>query len=196
MDKIRAFIAVELPAELKQFLTRLQIRLKEDKQPRIKWVNPDSIHLTLKFLGNITPAMVEPITQAMNDAAQKTAPFKLNIQQPGAFPSLKRVQVVWVGLGGEVEKVKQLYQLLEANLTRLGFAAEQRSFKPHLTLARLGNEVAAEQRQYLGELIAGTEAKTDIVIEVDSISLMKSQLTREGAIYSRISSVRLIKQPD
>lgn len=195
MDKIRSFIAVELPAELNQFLARLQTRLKADNQPRIKWVNPDGIHLTLKFLGNISSAMIDPITQAITDAAQKTVPFKLDVQQLGTFPSLKRVQVVWLGLGGEVAKIKQLHQLLETNLARLGFAAEQRSFKPHLTLARLSNEVSAEERQRFGELIAGTSIKTGTGIKVDSISLIKSQLTTEGAIYSRISSAELLKEP-
>ncbi len=195
MDKIRSFIAVELPAELKQFLAQLQARLKADNQPHIKWVNPDGIHLTLKFLGNVSPAMIDPITRVMTDAAQKTTPIKLDVQQLGAFPNLKRAQVVWLGLGGEVDKIKQLHQLLETNLARLGFTTEQRSFKPHLTLARLGNEISAEQRQRFGELIADTGIKTDIVIKVNSISLIKSQLTREGAIYSRISSAELLPEP-
>jgi 2'-5' RNA ligase len=194
MDKIRTFIAVELPAELKQFLSRLQAELKSGCQMSIKWVNPDGIHLTLRFLGDVSPSMIEPITRAMTDAAQKTAPFKLNIQQLGAFPNLKRVQVVWVGLGGEMAEVEKLHRLLESNLYRLGFAAEQRSFKPHLTLARLGNEVSAGERQRLGELIADTTIKTDIGIKVDSISLIRSQLTPQGAIYSRLSSAELPKQ--
>ena len=195
MDKIRSFIAIELPAELKQYLTGLQAKLKADNQPRIKWTNPESIHLTLKFLGDIETSMIEPITQAMADAAQKTSPFKLGVQQPGAFPSLQRVQVVWVGLGGEVDKLKQLHKLLDINLARLGFTAEQRPFKAHLTLARLGNEVSADERQQFGELVAATRLEAGQNIKVDSINLIKSQLTRGGAIYSRISSAELLKEP-
>ncbi len=192
METIRAFIAIELPAELRQQLARLQARLKTDSQPRIKWVNPDSIHLTLKFLGNIPISDIDRITQAMTDAARRITPFHLETEVLGAFPNLKRVQVVWVGLGREVDKLKRLQQIIETNLTQLGFTAEQRQFKPHLTLARLGKEVPPGERQRLGELIAGTSFETGERVKVDSINLIKSQLTREGAIYSRISSAVLL----
>ena len=193
MEKIRSFIAIELPGELKLGLVQLQARLKVDNQPRIKWVNPNGMHLTLKFLGNIDPTMIDPITEAMTGAAQKIPPFTLDIQQLGVFPGLKRVQVIWVGLGGEVDKMKQLHQLLGANLARLGFTPEQRPFKPHLTLARVGNEALPDERQRLGELIADTRFETNQLIRVDSINLIRSQLTRGGASYSRLSSAELLE---
>jgi len=195
MEIIRSFIAIELPAELKQYLTGLQAKLKADNQPRIKWVKPEGIHLTLKFLGDVETSMLEPITRAMADATAGITPFKLGVQQPGAFPSLQRVQVVWVGLGGEVDKLKQLHKNLDINLTGLGFTAEQRQFKPHLTLARLGDEASAEQRRQLGELISTTRLEAGQTIKVEGISLIKSQLTKAGAIYSRISSAELLKEP-
>jgi len=194
MEKIRSFIAIELPNELKSKLTQIQARLKAANQPRIKWVDPNGTHLTLKFLGNIEPSMIDPITEAITDAAQKTPPFTLDVQQLGAFPNLRRVQVVWVGLGGEINKMKQLHQLIEANLAHLGFSPEQRPFKPHLTLARVGNEASPDERQRFGELIASTKFETSQSIKAESINLMRSQLTREGAIYSQISSAKLLKQ--
>jgi len=193
IEKIRSFIAIELPAEVKQYLAELQKKLKAEKQLRIKWVRPEGIHLTLKFLGDIDMSMVKPVTQAMADAAAAITPFKLGIQQPGAFPNLQRAQVVWVGLGGEVDKLKQLHKKLDTNLAKLGFKTEQRPFKPHLTLARLGAEASAEQRQQLGELIAATRLEAGKAINVSDISLIKSQLTRDGAIYSRLGSVELSK---
>ena len=195
METIRAFIAIELPAELRQQLARLQARLKMDNQPRIKWVNPDSIHLTLKFLGNIPISDIDLIAQAITDAAKRITPFHLETEVLDAFPNLKRVQVVWVGLGGEVDKLKRLQQIIEANLTQLGFTAEQRQFKPHLTLARLGKEVPPGERQRLGELIAGTSFETGERVKVNRINLIRSQLTRGGAIYSRISSAGLLEEP-
>jgi 2'-5' RNA ligase len=193
MEKVRSFIAIELPAELRQGLAQLQVRLKVDK-PRVKWVDPNSIHLTLKFLGSVDPTMIGAIAQAMTESAQSISPFQLEVQPGlGAFPNLKRVQVVWVGLGGELEKLGQLQGLLEANLSRLGFAPETRAFKPHLTLARLGNEASPEERQRFGELIAATKFELSCRIRVDALSLMKSQLTREGAIYSKLNSADLKK---
>lgn len=195
METIRAFVAIELPSILRQQLARLQAKLKSSNQPRIKWVNPDGIHLTLKFLGNIPISDIDRITQAMTDATKRTTPFHLETESLGAFPNLKRVQVVWVGLGGEVDKLKQLQQLVENNLAQLGFAAEQRQFKPHLTLARLDREAKPSERQRLGELIASINLEMVGKIEVDSINLIRSQLTREGAIYTRISLAEFLKKP-
>ncbi len=191
MEQVRSFIAIELPAGLKLELTQLQARLKAGNTPGIKWVKPNGMHLTLKFLGSVAAAKIDEITRAMTAAARGVAPFHLAVEQLGAFPSLKRVQVVWVGLGGGVAKLERLYKLLETNLARLDFAPESRPFKPHLTLARLGNKVLAEERQSLGQLIAGTGLEISVTIEVDAVSLIRSQLTREGAIYSRISSAEL-----
>lgn len=192
MEQIRSFIAIELPQELKLELGRLQASLKVDK-PRIKWVNPEGMHLTLKFLGNVPATSINDITQAMTESAAKVSPFKLEVGHLGVFPNMKRVQVVWVGLGGELDRIKQLHKLLEINLSRLGFAAEKRPFSPHLTLARVGNEASPDERQRFGELIATTSFETDKVIPVNSIVFMKSQLTSQGAIYTKIGLAELKK---
>ncbi len=191
MEKIRSFIAIELPDGLKLELVQLEARLKSGKQPWVKWVNPDSIHLTLKFLGNIAIDRTIEITRAMGEAAQGIPPFHLEVKELGAFPNLKRVQVVWVGMSGDVDKLGQLQQHVESNLARLGFTPESRPFTSHLTLARLRNRVSLDERQRFGQLITDTKFEANCTIKVDAISLMRSQLAREGAIYSRISSVRL-----
>jgi 2'-5' RNA ligase len=126
-------------------------------------------------------------------AAQGTPPFHLKVSGLGTFPNLRRVQVAWVGVSGEVDQLNQLQCRIESNLARLGFAEESRTFTPHLTLARLRNSASPEERQRFGQLIAGTEFEAGYTWKVAAVSLMKSQLTREGAIYSRISSVELKK---
>ena len=193
MEQIRSFIAIELPDELKVGLTQLQSQLKLSKQPWVKWVDPYSVHLTLKFLGSIAVDRIGEITGAMEEAAQGIPPFHLAVKDLGVFPNLRRVQVAWVGISGAVDKLGQLQQGIESNLTRLGFAPESRSFTPHLTLARLRDRAPLDERQRFGQLIASTKFEAVYAIEVDAISLMRSQLTREGAIYSRISSVVLNK---
>jgi 2'-5' RNA ligase len=193
MEQIRSFIAIELPDELKLGLARLQDKLKSGRQPWVKWVDPYAIHLTLKFLGNIEVDSTGAITRAMETAAQEIPPFHLEVKDLGAFPNLRRVQVVWVGVGGEVNKLVQLQQRIESNLAPLGFTTEARSFTPHLTLARLRNQASLDERQRFGQLISSTNFETAYSIEVEAINLMKSQLTREGAIYNRISSVKLNK---
>jgi len=193
VEQIRSFIAIELPDELKLGLAQLEAQLKLGKQPWVKWVDPYSIHLTLKFLGSIAVDRTGEITRAMEEAAQGISPFYLEVKGLGVFPNLRRVQVAWVGVSGEVDKLGQLQQRIESNLAHLGFTPESRTFTPHLTLARLRDQASLDERQSFGQLIASTKFEAGFTIEVDAISLMRSQLTREGAIYSRISSVRLEK---
>ncbi len=193
MEQVRCFIAVELPDELKKGLTQLQSQLKSGEQPWVKWVDPYSTHLTLKFLGNVAVDRIGEITGAIGEAAQGMSPLYLEVKELGVFPNLRRVQVAWVGVRGEVDKLGQLQQRIESNLARLGFAPESRPFTPHLTLARLRDQALPAERQRFGELIVSTRFETAYTIEVDAISLMRSQLTREGAIYSRISSIGLKK---
>jgi len=191
MEPVRCFIAIELPDKVGAGLKDIQAQLKSGGQASVKWVDPYSIHLTLKFLGSVDAAKIAPITAAMEEAAQEIAPFSLKVEDLGAFPNLRRVQVVWVGVGGEVDKLAHLQQRLESNLAQLGFAPEKRRFTPHLTLARVRDRASLDEREGLGELITGTKFEATRSFPVEAISLMKSQLTREGAIYSRISAAAL-----
>ena len=191
MEQIRSFIAIELPGELKLELTQLEAQLKTEKQPGVKWANPDSIHLTLKFLGNIAADRSGEITRAIEAAARGTTPFHLKAKELGVFPNLRRVQVAWVGISGEVDRLSHLQKRLESNLASLGFTPESRPFTAHLTLARLSDRIPSDERQRFGQLITNTRFESNHNIEVDAISLMKSQLTRAGAIYSRISLIKL-----
>ena len=191
MEQVRSFIAIELPDELKVGLAQLEAQLKLGKPSAVKWVDPSSIHLTLKFLGNIAVDRISAITRAMKEATRELSPFQLKVTGLGGFPNLKRVQVAWVGIGGEVDKLGQLQQRIESSLAPLGFTAESRRFTPHLTLARLRDRASADERQRFGQLIASTKFEAVYTIKVDSLNLMRSQLTREGAIYSRLSSVGL-----
>jgi 2'-5' RNA ligase len=144
----------------------------------------------LKFLGNIGTDMVGKITKTLEEAVREISPFHLETKGLGAFPSLKRVQVVWVGVTGEIERLRHLQQAVESSLVPLGFSPESRPFTAHLTLARLRDRVSPDEPQRLGQLIASTSFET-YRLEVDSIYLMRSQLTREGPIYSRLSSIKL-----
>ncbi len=193
MEQVRSFIAIKLPDELKLGLAQLEAQLKMSQQPWVKWVDPYSIHLTLKFLGSIAVDRISKITGAIEEAIQGISPFQLKVKDLGVFPNLRRAQVAWVGISGEVDKLSQLQQRLESNLARLGFVPESRLFTPHLTLARLRNRASPDERQSFGQLITTTRFEATYAIKVDAISLMRSQLTREGAIYNQISSVGLNK---
>jgi 2'-5' RNA ligase len=193
METVRSFIAISLPDELRLGLGKLQVRLKTGNKPWIKWADPNGIHLTLKFLGDVSVDRISEISRVMTEAAREIPPFHLKTQGLGAFPNLKRVQVVWLGLGGELDKLGQLHKQLETSLSRLGFTPEARAFKAHLTLARLRPQASPDERQGLGQLITSTRLEASYIIKVETISLMRSQLTREGARYSQLSSSELGK---
>ncbi|MFC1968885.1 RNA 2',3'-cyclic phosphodiesterase [Chloroflexota bacterium] len=193
MEQIRSFIAIELPDALKQELAKLQGKLRQPQQSWIKWVSPQAIHLTLKFLGNVSADKIPSLTKAIEASARGIPPFRLEISGVGAFPNLKRTQVVWVGMGGEIDVLRQLQHSVESHLAPLGFAPEKREFSAHLTLARVRNQATPSERERLGQLISSTRFETAHPIKVDAIDLMKSQLTREGAIYTKISSAGLDK---
>ena len=190
MEQIRSFIAIELPGDLKSLLDRLEAQLKADKQPWVKWVSPGSIHLTLKFLGSVPIDKPIEITGAIEEAARGISPIYLKVEGLGVFPNPRMVRVAWVGVSGEVEKLKRLQGHIDTRLSRLGFAPESRPFTPHLTLARLSSRASPDERSRFGQLIAGTKFAA-CPVEVDGVSLMKSRLSREGAIYSRISLTKL-----
>ena len=191
MEQLRSFIAIELPDEFRLELRQLQDRLKSDKQHRVKWLDPDNIHLTLKFLGNTAIYTIGKITRVIEETAREIPPFRLTVKDLGVFPDFKRVRVAWIGIGGEVDKLSQLHQHIESNLMRIGFTPESRPFTPHLTLARLHNQASSDERKRFSQLITDTTFIISSAFKVDAISLMRSKLTREGAIYSRISVIEL-----
>jgi 2'-5' RNA ligase len=190
-EQIRSFAAIELPDEAKRGLARLRRELERDEHRFVKWVDPGGIHLTLKFLGNIPSRRVTEITEAVKKAAQGLSPFLLEISGLGAFPSPKQPRVVWVGVGGELDKLSTLQQKIDSALATLGFAREERPFVPHLTVARVREGAPASERGRFAELVSSATFDGKYDVEVSAIKLMRSQLTPAGAIYTCLSVVEL-----
>jgi 2'-5' RNA ligase len=191
MEKIRSFIAIELPGELKQALTELQRKFRSTGSLPVKWVDPGNIHLTLKFLGDIYADNVGKINAALEEAVRSLTPFSIEVKGIGVFPNMNRIQVIWVGLYGETEKLGQLQKRIETSLESLGFPPENRPFTPHLTLARVRDYARPEERQRLGQFISTASFEGKYVINVTAVNLMRSELTREGPIYSKLGAATL-----
>jgi 2'-5' RNA ligase len=153
-------------------------------------VAPEGIHLTLKFLGNISVSSIPDVTRVMEESAFGIPPFRLEVKGLGVFPDARRVRVVWVGMEGELDILISLQKRLDSELVTLGFSPETRPFTAHLTLARMRDEASPSERQAIGQLAAATDFNGGSFV-VESVSLMKSQLTRDGAVYSRMASVQL-----
>ena len=191
MSLIRAFIAIELPPELKKELTKVETQLKINSSPVIKWIEPGSIHITLKFLGETSDAILDDLILAMEESVVGVSPFKLDVRQLGAFPGVDRPQVIWVGVSGEMEKLKQLQKNLEKNTEQLGFKRESRTFSPHLTLGRVRDGARPDDIQRISKLLNETVFTALHNINVNQINLMKSVLTPNGAIHTFIGSTKL-----
>jgi len=190
-DEIRSFIAIELPEEARSGLGKLRNELERVEHAFVKWVNPEGIHLTLKFLGSIPFKQVAEVGEAMEGATRGISPFHLEISGLGAFPNLKQPRVLWVGISGELDKLLGLQRNIDSALSPLGFTKEKRPFVPHLTLARIRERASPGERRTFGDLVVSTIFEDKYHIAVDAISLMRSQLTPAGAIYTRLSVVGL-----
>ena len=188
-EDVRSFVAIELPEKLKEELTQLQAQLKSATGASVKWVAPQGIHITLQFLGGVPANNFDAITQGIEKAAASIQPFRMEVKELGVFPNLRRVRVIWVGLTGELKPLQELQKRIETNLSPLGFKPEEREFTPHLTLGRVRENATTQERERLGQLIAGFKFAAVTPIAANSVSLMRSHLTREGAIYSRLSVI-------
>lgn len=184
---IRAFIALELQKELLDRLVGLlgQLRLL-NLDGRI--ARPGSIHLTLKFLGEIRSDRVPAIQQALKNSVQGLEPFALQIGGLGTFPTLRRPRVLWIGVE-ECESFRRLKPELEAELEALGFPVDGGAFRPHLTLMRLKSSRNVDRLSRLVQ--SDPEPATLGVLDVDSVHLYQSILRPRGAEYSKLVSVRI-----
>jgi 2'-5' RNA ligase len=191
MEQIRSFVAIELPENIKSSLEELENKLKSACPHGIKWVNPRNIHLTLKFLGNIENAQIFPIGGAIQLSVHEIQPFELNISKLGVFPNINKIEVIWIGLNGDLDKLLLVQKKLESCLVPLGFPAERRAFAAHLTLGRVSEFTNNQDRQLIADCITKTIDYNKAGFKVDSISLMKSQLERTGAIYSRLCLIEI-----
>jgi len=190
---MRLFIAVNLPVEIKRSLGSL-IQVLRRFPLDARWVPEANLHLTLQFLGNVPEEQVPAIVQGLNLAAGEVAPFKLVISGVGVFPSVERPRVLWVGVSGETTALTDLQRRVQREMGLLGFAAEQRKFSPHLTLARIRSPRDIRNLlQKAGEYAEKTKkfGETRVV----SIELMQSELSPAGAKYYVLASMPLSGLP-
>ena len=183
----RIFIAVELDPALHQAVAATQ-RALEDAGARIKWVKPANLHFTLRFLGEITPAQVALAKVATREAARDFAPFAITLRRLGAFPSLHRPQVVWVGVDQGAEELEALARRVNERLAHYRFPAEDRRFRPHLTLARV-----RDARQW-GDVVRALDRYREVEVgtqTVQAVCVMESRLTPHGPVYARVEEVVL-----
>ena len=185
MDRIRTFIAVRLPAEVRRRLMSIEERLMESRAD-VKWVPEENFHITLKFLGPVEHERIAAVCEAVECAVTGVRPFEMTFAGVGAFPRPSSPRVVWVGTTSGADEMKSLAGRIENAMEVLGFPKEDRPFSGHVTLGRVRSPRATEK---LRDCIESLRDERAGKVQVDGVSVMKSELFRSGSEYSSIADL-------
>ena len=185
IESWRLFIAIELPAEIRQTIKQHVTRLREAcPDVRASWTRAENLHLTLKFFGDVAVNRVETLTQALTRAAGRATEFDLMIEGCGVFPPRRRPSVLWIGISPETGPAcLRLYQAIEDECAKAGFPRDERTFHPHLTIARLRHPAGARD---LANLHQATQFEP-IGLKVTSACLIRSELSSSGSRYTIVA---------
>ncbi len=187
---MRCFIAIDIGEKIKKALTDLQQQLQSKSEIRksdAKWVRPEAMHLTLKFLGEVKDKETVDVCNAVKDAAGRHKSFKLDIESVGYFGG-RSARVLWVGVGQNCDNLLQLQSDLEQQLSLAGWPKETRKFSGHLTLCRVRNSKAGVK---LAQVTEGYKDFKLGTISADSVSVYQSQLMPKGPVYTVLGNYKL-----
>ena len=185
---IRAFLAIEPPEDILQKMSGLQEKLKREIRGRISWAKSPGQHLTLKFFGDISQNDVNNICATVQKQIVSEAPLNLKIEKIGVFPDDRRPRVLWCGVTGDAEKLITLQKKLDGDFATIGFPAEEKPFRPHLTLARI-----KDWRDLMGinEALVKYGAFTAGEFVCKELLLFQSKLSSQGATYIKLAEFAL-----
>jgi 2'-5' RNA ligase len=183
---LRSFVAVEIPTEIQSALARSTAPLQRAlPKPLIRWVAPQNVHLTLKFLGDISPANLELLAEALKTEAVAHETFNISVGGLGAFPTSGRARVLWIGLEAPAA-LSTLLRGIEAITAKLGYASQDRPFSPHLTIGRVRQNVSGLDFQHIRAALEGTIIGALGTFRVDALNIFKSDLQPGGPVYTRL----------
>ncbi len=183
MEKIRTFIAVRLPAEVRRRLMQIEKRLMQSGAD-VKWAPEENFHITLKFLGDVEQARIPAVEEAVRRAVSGLDAFDLTLAGVGAFG--RPLRVVWVGITSGSGELKSLAGRVEDALAEVGFPKEDRPFSAHVTLGRVRSPRGVER---LRECIESLKNEPAGDVHVAGVTVMKSELRREGSTYTPIADL-------
>ena len=190
MARIRTFIAVDLGEAIRERAVALQEQVSPSAAG-VKWVEKDNLHITLLFLGEVQQLDVNPICRTLKKQLAAVAPFTLEVTGLGAFPTLRRPKILWAGLSSGADELKAIHDRIEEPILNLGgYRRESRAFAPHLTLGRLSQE--EDRAETWGPLVAQYADWQGGAIVIDEVLVMRSELLREGPVYSIMGRAPLL----
>lgn len=189
---IRVFIALDIPNSARSSLSGAIDRLRVAIPRGVRWVDPQGIHLTLKFLGNIDPGRTDGILESMCRVAQDASTFSLRLAGLGVFPNQRQPRVLWAGVEGDLDSLAGIQSGVEEDMSEQGFTRERRGFNPHLTIGRVRDRVSVSDRHQIGTSVALSSLEPTEPWLAESMYLVQSTLTPDGAVYNILGSAPLI----
>jgi len=191
MTVIRAFIAIDLTPEIRSHLDKVaaQVKGRLDNVP-VRWVPAGNIHLTLKFLGDVSLNNLEMLQRILAGEVGRHHRFEFSVGGIGAFPSSRRARVIWAG----VEAPQELFAIqngIETEMAHLGYAREEREFSAHLTLGRVSRNATPEDVRQIGDVLDKTKVGFLGAAMVQDVYLYKSDLHPDGSVYTRLFAAPL-----
>jgi 2'-5' RNA ligase len=191
MTLLRAFIAIEIPLPIRQAILEQTESLRRALGPAlVRWVPIENMHLTLKFLGDVSPTNLELISQMLTNEAAGCAPFSIQVGGLGSFPTPRRARVIWVGIQAAAA-LESLQRGIDSASARLGYESEARPFSPHLTIGRVKQQIPATGHQTIRAALEQTQVGALGSAEISAVHLFKSDLQSSGAVYTRLFSAPL-----
>ncbi|GBC62634.1 2'-5' RNA ligase [Desulfonema ishimotonii] len=190
MDRVRAFIAFPLPKTVRDLIREIRADVQAQGF-RMRWVRPENIHLTLRFLGEICRTDIDPVAGAMGNAAADVSPFPLGAGGVGVFPGIRNPRVLWVGVRGDTPSLLRLRQDLDQHLEAVGFPAETRPFRAHLTIARIRGRLPDTEARQLARIMEKHTASESERFTATEMILYQSDLKPSGPVYTRLRGVML-----
>ncbi len=194
MEAIRAFIAIELPEDVRQQLDsmeqQIQARAGEVARRAVRWVPAGNMHLTLKFLGEVSTGNLQSLSRMLQNVAGQHTQFDMVIGGLGAFPNVRRPRVIWVGTEAPAE-LSALQRAIEAETHKLGYPVEERPFSPHLTLGRISQNAHPEEVAQVARALSEVKIGELGRVHVSQLHLFRSDLRPSGAVYTSLYSFPL-----
>lgn len=190
MNLLRAFIAVEIPRDIREAICTAVAPLQKGMGSAVRWVPMENMHLTLKFLGDVSAANVEMLSEMLRSEARLFDGFDLRLIGLGSFPNPKRPRVLYIGVQAS-PSLETLQRGIESASRRLGYESEERAFSPHLTIGRVRQHVTATEQQGIRRALEETRIDLLGTARVDSVHLYKSDLRPTGSVYTRLYSAPL-----
>jgi RNA 2',3'-cyclic 3'-phosphodiesterase len=191
MSLLRTFIAVEIPAPIRQTIQRKTEALCNTlSDSLVRWVAMDNLHLTLKFLGAVSSAKMAELTQMLRVETDSFSAFDIQLSGLGSFPSLRRPRVLFIGIQAPAA-LEALQHSIESACARLGYESEARDFHPHLSIGRVRRDISTSDQQKIRHAIEATKIDSLGTARVDSVHLYKSDLKPSGSVYTKLFSAPL-----